>query len=113
MAEYYFVNRKDRTLKAYLKIGESIESSFLLTFKLTDAEPRSVVKGTDKANEELLDELECIAKMRYVQIAKDRTIDWIPIAVTDDPTKSDDKSFVYDVSITLLVKNYIQALNLN
>ena len=47
MAEYYFENRKDRSLKAYLKIGESIESSFLLTFELTDAIPQNVVKGSE------------------------------------------------------------------
>lgn len=112
MAEYYFENRKDRSLKAYLKMGDSIESSFLLTFELTNSEPRSIVKGTDKENKELF-EFERIAKMGYVQIAKDCSVDWIPIPVTDDPSKSDDKSFVYDVAITLLVKNYMQALNLN
>ena len=110
MAEFFFENRKDRTLKAYLKIGESIESSFLLTFKLSDAEPRSVVKGSDKANEELIVKLKRIANMSYIQIAKDDSINWIPVPVTDDPSKKEDKSFVYDDAITLLVKNYMQAL---
>ena len=113
MAEYFFENRKDRTLKAYLRIGESIESSFLLTFKLTDPEPRSVIKGSDKTNEALIEKLEQIARMQYIQIAKDQTIGWIPIPVTDDRSQADDKSFVYDAAITLLVKNYIQSLNLN
>ncbi len=113
MAEYYFENRKDRTLKAYLRIGESMESSFLLTFKRTDDKPLSVVKGSDKANEELIDGLKHIAKMRYTQIAKDQAIEWVPVPVTDDPSKQDDNSFVYDAAITFLVKDYIKALNLN
>ena len=113
MAEYYFENRKDRSLKAYLKIGESIESSFLLTFELTDAIPQNVVKGSDKVNEKLLDEFKRIAKMRYAQIAQDHSIDWIPIPVTDNPSKIDDNSLVYDTAITSLVKDYVEALKLN
>ena len=112
MAEYYFENRKDRTLKAYLKIGESMESSFLLTFKQTDAEPRSVVKRTNKADEELIYELECIAKMKYTQIVQDPKTEWIPIPVTDDESKKDNESYVHDPSITFQVKEYKRALNL-
>ena len=51
--------------------------------------------------------------MSYIQIAKDDSIKWIPVPVTDDTTKSDDESFVYDVAITLVVKNYMEALNMN
>lgn len=113
MAEYYFENREDKTLKAYLRIGESLEPSFLLTFKLTDAKPRTVLKGSNRADEDCICELERIAKMPYIQIAKDDSIKWIPVPVTDDTTKSDDESFVYDVAITLVVKNYMEALNMN
>lgn len=112
MAEYYFENRKDRTLKAYLKIGESKESSFLLTFKRTDAEPRSVVKGSNKADEKLIYELERIAKMKYSQIVQDTNTEWIPIPVTDDESLKDDEPYVYDPSIIFLVKEYKRALNL-
>lgn len=51
--------------------------------------------------------------MSHVQIAKDDSIEWIPIPVTDDSTKKDDKSFIYDAAISSLVKDYIRLLNLN
>lgn len=113
MAEYYFENREDRTLKAYLRIGDSLESSFFLTFKRTDAEPRNVVKGSNRAAIDLICDFERIAKMSYVEIAKDASIEWIPIPVTDDSSKIDDKYFVYDPAISFIVKDYIQLLNLN
>lgn len=112
MAEYFFENRKDRCLKAYLKLSDSMDSSYLMTFRLHEQKPICVLKGSCKSNLDLIKSLECIAHMKHIQIAQDEDIEWIPIPVTDDETKKDDDNFIYDTSICFIVKEYKQALNL-
>lgn len=112
MAGYYYENRKNRDLKAYLEIGDSIDSSYLMTFRLNDAEPQNVLKGSINANIEIIHNLERIAKMKYSQIVQDTNTEWIPIPVTNDESLKDDDPYVYDPSIIFLVKEYKRALNL-
>ena len=110
---YYFRHKLKQELYAYLEINEVREDSFFMTFKRSDVDPQTLLKGDKEANWDQLCELKRIAKMKYIEAAHDKTIEWHHLPVTNDKSKIEDKNYIYDPSLIYFVETHKQALGLD